>query len=237
MIIGPKSREQLTRLSTEWKQGDHVLVSGGTNSGKTTLARYLDEVRLKAGGSVVVFVSKLRPDATITNDYKGWTRWTSWWKNPSLTENRILLWPKVEHKNHREAVQIMRYEYAKAFDEISKTGRWTVHLDEGLFICSPEFLGLSGMVGLMYQMMRSSKGTMITLAQRPSHLPVAIYPNLSQAFIGQASELPDLRRLANLDGRTNSRELQNRITRNGRHDFTWLGIGQDREPETINLKF
>ena len=91
-------------------------------------------------------------------------------------------------------------------------------------------------LGLMYALMRSSKGTMITLAQRPSHLPVAIYANIQQAFVGRASELPDLKRLADLDGHTNSRELQRRISLNGKHDFLWIPIGTDWEPERINLR-
>lgn len=213
----------------------NVLVTGGTGSGKTLLAASLDQIRLNAGGSVVVFVCKLSPDATITDNYKGWTRWTTWHKNPLLTENRILFWPKVEGKTPREAVSLMKYEFQRALDQIGKTGKWTVHIDEGLFVSSPSYLGLADTIGMMYALMRSSKGTMITLAQRPSHLPVAIYPNLSHAFIGRASELPDLRRLADMDGKTNSKALQARISQNSRHEFTWLAIGQDWEPETIDL--
>lgn len=236
MLIGPKSKEQLNRLASVWRQGDHVLVTGGTGSGKTLLARYLDEIRIKAGGSVVVFVCKLDTDETIKDNYKGWVRWTTWHKNPSLRENRILFWPKVEHKTPREAVAVMKREFQYALDQIGKTGRWTVHIDEGLFVSSPSYLGLADTIGMMYALMRSSKGTMITLAQRPSHLPVAIYPNLSHAFIGRASELPDLRRLADMDGKTNSKILQARISHNSKHEFTWLAIGQDWEPETVNLR-
>jgi energy-coupling factor transporter ATP-binding protein EcfA2 len=233
--IGPRTKEQLSRLNLLWNQGDHILVTGGTGSGKTLLARQLDEIRLSRGGSVVVFVCKLQPDATITEHYKGWTRWTTWKKNPGLTENRILFWPKVEGKTPREAVAIMKREFGHALDQIGKTGKWTVHIDEGLFVSSPHYLGLGNVLGMMYALMRSSRGTMITLAQRPAHLPVTIYPNLSHAFIGRASELPDLKRLADMDGNTNSRELQRIIANNGKHDFTWIAIGQDRPPERINF--
>ncbi len=236
MKIGPRSVDMLARLNRVWDQGDHVLITGGTNSGKTLLARQLDELRLKRGGSVVVFVCKLRPDATITDNYCGFTRWTTWHKNPLVTENRILFWPKVEKLTAREAVEVFRREFSEALDQISKTGRWTVHVDEGMFVSSPHYLGLGNVLGMMYALMRSSKGTMITLAQRPSHLPVAIYPNLSHAFVGQASELPDLRRLADLDGSTDSRSLQKLIRTNGKHDFIWIATGLDQAPERINLR-
>lgn len=236
MLIGPKSRDQIRRLDSMWRQGDHVLITGGAGSGKTLLARQLDQIRLSHGGSVVVFVCKLQPDATITDHYKGWTRWTTWHKSPLLTENRILFWPKVEKLSPSAAVELMRLEFGKALEEIGKVGLWTVHIDEGLMVSSSAYLGLGNLVGLMYALMRSSKGTMITLAQRPSHLPVSIYANISQAFVGRASELPDLKRLADMDGITNSRELQRMISHNGKHDFVWIPIGSDENPERMNLR-
>ncbi|MFA7211323.1 MAG: hypothetical protein WC110_07735 [Bacteroidales bacterium] len=119
-------------------------------------------------------------------------------------------------------------------DEISKVGRWTVHIDEGLFVCSPSYLNLGNELGMMYALIRSAKGTMITLAQRPSHLPLSIYANLSHAFIGRASERADLKRLADLDG-VNSRELAEVIKANGLHDFTWVKLGTEVKPEQVNL--
>lgn len=235
MRIGPKTREQFARLNTVWNQGDHILVTGGTGSGKTLLARQLDEIRIQRGGSVIVFVCKLKPDDTITEHYKGWTRWTTWKKHPNVTENRILFWPKVERLTPKDAVAVMKREFDYALDQIGKDGKWTVHLDEGLFITSPSYLGLAATVGMMYALMRSSKGTMITLAQRPAHLPVSLYANLSHAFVGRASELPDLKRLADMDSVTNSRVLQKMISANGKHDFIWIPVGTDWGPERVNL--
>jgi len=235
MKIGPISQNQLQRLKTVWRQGEHVLITGGTGSGKTLLARELDQIRLDRGGAVVVFVCKLKPDDTIRDNYKGWTRWTSWKKNPTMTENRILFWPKVEGLPLNDAVKLMKTEFEHALDEIGKIGKWTVHIDEGLFVSSPQYLGMGSTMGMLYQMMRSSKGTMITLAQRPSHLPVSIYANLSHAFVGRASELPDLKRLADMDSMVNSKVLQRMINQNGKHDFIWIPIGSDSIPERMNL--
>lgn len=184
---------------------------------------------------MIVFVAKLRPDSTITEHYRGWTRWKTWKKRPSMVDDRILFWPAVEGLNPEEAAEVMQREFSHALSEIGRIGKWTVHLDEGLLMCSPAYLGLGNVIGMMYALMRSSKGTMITLAQRPSHLPVSIYANLSHAFVGRASELPDLKRLADMDSSVNSKVLQRMIQANSKHDFIWIPIGQDWPPERMNL--
>ena len=236
--LGPDARRQLERLTLTWNQGEHVLVTGGTGSGKTLLARYLDQIRIDRGGYVVVFVCKTQADATLTDNYSkkyGWVRWKKWQRRPNVQERKILLWPDIEGKNYREAVAIMRREFQKALNAIQKAGKWTVHIDEGLFFTDPAFLGFRAELGMMYSLIRAGKGTLITLAQRPAHLPVTIYPNVTHAFVGQASETSDLKRLADMDGRENSRVIQRRISELGRHDFLHISVGSSQPPTVLNL--
>lgn len=237
--IGPESRARLGALGVRWRQGEHVLVTGGTGSGKTLLARQLDQIRIDRGGYVVVFVCKTLPDDTILENYPardGWVRWTRWHKRPLITENKILLWPKVEGKPYKEAAAIMRKVFSEALMAVQRSGKWTVHVDEGLFFTDPAFLGFRGDLGMMYSLIRAAKGTLITLAQRPAHLPVTIYPNITHAFVGQASEAMDIKRLADMDGRAGSRDLQRRITALGKHDFLHIDVGSQVPPTVWNLK-
>lgn len=237
MKIGPRSKEQMARLASVWRQGEHMLISGSTGSGKTALARYADQIRIDAGGHVVVFVCKLRPDNTILEDYKGWTRWKRWKKNPSPHENRVLLWPDTSKcKSMREALALQQEVFGEAMDALSQVGKWTLHVDEGLYVCNNQFLNLSQELAMLHALGRSSKLTIITLTQRPSHLPLIIYSSASHAMIGRTRESVDLKRLSELGSRQSARELSGRINAQGRHDFLWLPVAPDWEPETVNLR-
>lgn len=233
--LGPHAAMTLRKMALTWEQGQHVLITAGTGSGKTLLARYLDQMRLDKGGSVVVFIGKLQDDSTIAEHYKGWTRWTTWPKNPSPNETKVLLWPKVEGLDYASAMSLMKVEFQKALRAISVKGHWTVHLDEGLMMSESKQLNLGSDIGAMYALMRSARGTMITLAQRPANLPLSVYSNLSHAFIGYAREASDLQRLSNLGTPLTARELGKVIQENGQHDFTYIDAVHNSMPTKINL--
>lgn len=236
MRPGPETRKQLLRLRSTWKQGEHILISGSTGSGKTALARHVVEIRHENGGHVIVFVAKPNEDRTIKEDFAGWTRWKSFKKRHPSYENKILLWPDTHRlKTSKEIINHQREIFLEAFDAINKSGRWTVQIDEGLYTVSPQFLNMSDDLAMSHAIGRSNNLTMVTLTQRPSHLPLILYGSAAHAMIGRTREAADQKRLAELGARESSKELAARIAAQGRHDFTWVPVAPDWPAETINL--
>lgn len=243
--IGARSRDQFARLSREWNQGEHVAISGATGSGKTALGRHVDQIRIDRGGFVVMLVCKLKRDKTIEEDYKGWTRWNftnprdirKRLKNPSPSENKVLLWPDTDKaRTIKEKRDLQREIFGEAFDTLADVGKWTLDIDEGLYVCDPKFMNLSAEVAMLHALGRSSGLTIVTKMQRPANVPLIVYGSASHAFVNRTREESDRKRLAEMGAKQSSKELQGTISALGRHDFLWLPITPDWEPETVNLR-
>jgi energy-coupling factor transporter ATP-binding protein EcfA2 len=234
---GPTAKIQLARLAREWRQGEHLLISGGTGSGKTTLARRIGDIRAeKTGGTHLVFVCKLTPDETITRDYRNYTRWESWRKTPRPGENRVLLWPDTDSvKTVKGKRDLQRAVFAEALDGLASVGRWTVQIDEGLYFTNPSMLGFADELAILHAMGRSSKLTLMTLTQRPSHLPLILYGSASHAFVGQTRESGDAKRMAELGGQDGSKALMERISGLDRREFLWIPVAPGWPSEVVNL--
>lgn len=241
MEPGRATRLQLLRLGKMWKQGEHILVSGATGSGKTELIRHILAQREARGGHIIIFGSKTKRDSTLTNSYlnKGYTRYGKWPKRgfPSW-ERRIVLWPNVDsHKgNLHGIIQQQKDVFGTAFERIFDIGHYTVLFDDGLWLTHPQFVGMGTELAGAHAMGRSGNLTCVTACQRPSNLPLILYGSADHAFVGSTREESDKKRLAELQADESSKELQEIISRQGKHDFRWIPARHGGRSEHVNLK-
>lgn len=240
MDPGPNTKRQLLRLKGVWKQGEHVMLSGPTGSGKTEFAAHLDDMRAEAGGHVVVCCMKPIDDEVIIKSYqgKGYVRWDKWKKNPSPFDNKVLLWPDVSKAkgNTKHILAIQKEVFSTAVAKFISQGRRTIHIDEALYWCDPQFMNMSQDLGMMHSIGRSGHLTMVTLMQRPSNVPLIVYGSASHAFIGRTRETTDAKRLATLGAKEGGKKLFDMVGDQAKHDFVWAPIDPDWPAEHVNLK-
>lgn len=241
MRPGPKTRQQMLRLGKMWDQGEHILISGATGSGKTELAKLVLNERDRRGAHIIVFCFKTRDDRTIEESYlkDGYTRYKEWPKRdfPSW-ERKVVIWPDVNpaRGKYKDIIDIQKHAFDRAFSKLLDVGHRTVLFDDGLYLVNPQFMGMGGPLAMAHAMGRSGKLTCVTNTQRPSHLPLIVYGSADHAFVGATREDSDKKRLAGLQADESGKELAERVARQGKHDFLWVPARHGGPAEPVNLR-
>jgi energy-coupling factor transporter ATP-binding protein EcfA2 len=202
-----------------WRQGEHVVAIAPTGGGKTTLlSRILPRRR-----HVVVLVTKTY-DETITREFKGYRRISTW--PPPGYVDRVLLWPKPG-PTVRDTVSIQRDVFRQALDKIFIERGWTVVIDEEHWLCHNLKLELE--VATFHHQGRSSGLTVVDGIQRPAWVPVVTYGSASHAFLWKTTDADDMRRLKALGG-VNAVELATNLLKLRPHELIYVPTRSGRPP-------
>lgn len=224
-------REHMSMMQSNWRQGEHMLISAPTGAGKTTMMSRLVERRSHA----VILVAKMK-DPTFRREFKSWEILREWPKGgPRSYQNRILLWPKAE-KNVIDTLIKQREVFRHALNEILNQGNRCVVIDESLMMNDAKLLNLGTEVGMMHYYGRSAGITMVDLTQRPAWIPKVIYSSVTHAYIAETKDRMDTQRLSDLGG-VDSKEVAANLARlPSRHDYVYLNPLGDTPPSVVNTR-
>ena len=202
------------------RQGQHILFSGPTQSGKTLLCRKVTEFH----SYTVVFGTKAVDPTLDAYVADGYTRIDHWPVNKADLRDqppgqaRFILWPKMKS---RDDLRRYRKVYARALEDIFIEGNWCVVVDEGLWMSSRKGLDLGQEIADVAYGAASNKVSLHLLVQRPSNVPPVAWTSCSLAMLFHSGRTDDIRELASL-GTYTPREAQTAIRNLQGHRFLCL---------------
>lgn len=193
MIESQPWAEHLAGL--KWRQGEHVLISGPTGSGKTTLAADLVERR----SHVITFATK-NVDPTLDKLYADWDVVAHPREiRPGMDRVIIRAVPPRRAPKTMGAVRAaQRAVFPETFDFIYRDGGWCVLVDETLYMSDPKYGNSASQIEMLHYHGRSAGISMVCLTQRPAWVPKIIYSSASHAYIARTHDRADLARLSEL---------------------------------------
>lgn len=204
----------------DWRQGQHVMLIGPTDSGKSTMARAIIQVREQAGGFIAVLVSKPR-DSTMAGLQRLGYHTTRKWP-PRRNRSHILLWPPFrgpkDMPNQRE-------QFEAALGDMFAQGNWAIYVDE-LFYASSR-LNLDPWLKTLWTQGRAMGVSFVGATQRPRNVPLEGYSNSSHIFIWKTADDEDLRRLSGIGGMPN-KEIREQVQTLERYEALYIDVPRAR---------
>lgn len=215
-----------------YRQDQHVALIGPTQTGKTTIAREILEVR-----ECVIAVA-IKPEDKVAESFVEYGyRIQEQLDIPSVdgpdgrpvphpAYRRIVLWPHAERDGDgrwRSIQQLTAYQRGvilRAINYVRRSRRWAMFTDDMNTLAEDMRLGPE-----MKWMLRngaSARMTLVAGGQRPAWLPREVYSSPEHLFFLATRDGDDLDRLADIGAGIDKRELEHEISNLKRHEFLYM---------------
>jgi hypothetical protein len=212
-------RELFDHGADGFKQGDHVTIIAPTGGGKTTLAREVVEPR----EYVLGLFTKPRDPLIDELARHGWRR-TSVLdiqvENGQLVDRHIAYHPVFRHGSIREKRDRQARAIKAALDYAFEAGGWCVLADESLWLV--KHLRLADELEAYWFQGRTSNISLVAVAQRPRHVPLAALSQAEHLFLGHTGDNEDAKRLGEIGGRADTDAVRYVVRRLERYEFLYV---------------
>lgn len=211
----------IARWPSLFSQGEHVTLIGPTGSGKTMLAQELVKCRAK----VVALGIKRKDDSLSRLKKQGWIQISDWNKRPNKwglfagRGNRIILWPM--EKDITKVRDTHRKAFAYMLGDIWHRGGWCIWTDELRYLT--DIVRMKESYVLMYVTARSNNVSLVSAAQRPSHVPLEAYSQAQHLFLFRTGDERDLTRQGGLNG-NNAKQIATMVAELPKHHFLYVNL-------------
>jgi hypothetical protein len=202
-----------------FKQGDHVTIVAPTGGGKTTLAYEV----VNARDYVLGLFTKPRDPLIDELRRQGW-RVTNILdirvENGALVDRKVAYHPVIRYGTIREKRAWQARRIKEALDYAFTAGGWCVLADESLWLV--KHLRLADELEAYWFQGRTSDISLVAVAQRPRHVPLAALSQAEHLFIGHTGDAEDRKRLGEIGGRADTALVRLVVGRLERYEFLYV---------------
>lgn len=211
-----------------WYAGEHVILLGPAGRGKTYLAarilplrRYVVAIDIKGGKDPSLSLDRL--DGFVN---------TSTWPHPKerkLVQQGPLRLRLAPPNDRPEQLPAMRATVRSCLTDVYVRGGWSVYLDECRVVVDPRAgMGLGREVENLILVKRFEGVSVITASQAPRWIPHAAYDQSVHAFFWRNRDREVVKRLAEISGGFDRREIETAVAGLGFHEVLYVGGKDER---------
>lgn len=181
-----------------YTQDQHATICGPTGCGKSIV---LTELLIPCQPYPVFFSTKPR-DATVEASAMMGKDW-GWTDDPQDIHPDVhRKWvvglkkfgdPDSVKERHRDL-------FGKTLRRCFSQPGWAMDIDEGRYVCDPEYLGLRGLVAQYYIQGRSDHKSVVLLTQRPRWVPLEAFDQATHLFFFNDDDEQNVKRMAEAAG-------------------------------------